>query len=196
MAPQNTSSIFVSFKVLEGLDLLSRLRSVERWSRMGLWLLAKSPIVGLMQGILICHQIGKNSVAAKCNACHRVSTLATRLDCKISFCVRNWVVRLTNPDWSGLVCFVCVDSSIYTRCFVIQVKVDRRVFISDPRDVICDVVEKMGVDMVVLGSHGTVTRLSFTLVKDITRTLDEAIVLFVNRLAQWDARNISSIQNT
>ncbi|KAF5755270.1 putative RNA helicase transcription factor interactor and regulator CCHC(Zn) family [Helianthus annuus] len=33
-----------------------------------------------------CHQIGKNSVAAKCNACHRVSTLATCLDCKISFC--------------------------------------------------------------------------------------------------------------
>ncbi|KAF5801411.1 hypothetical protein HanXRQr2_Chr06g0247831 [Helianthus annuus] len=98
MAPQNTSSIFVSFKVLEGLDLLSRLRSVERWSRMGLWLLAKSPIVGLMQGgfsrgLVLwgwcrCHQIGKNSVAAKCNACHRVSTLATRLDCKISFCDR------------------------------------------------------------------------------------------------------------
>ncbi|MFS8010170.1 hypothetical protein Hanom_Chr14g01293921 [Helianthus anomalus] len=33
-----------------------------------------------------CHQIGKNSIAAKCNAYHRVSTLATRLDCKISFC--------------------------------------------------------------------------------------------------------------
>ncbi|KAM0058369.1 hypothetical protein Hdeb2414_s0005g00169461 [Helianthus debilis subsp. tardiflorus] len=33
-----------------------------------------------------CHQIGKNSVAAKCNACHRVSNLATCLDCKISFC--------------------------------------------------------------------------------------------------------------
>ncbi|MFS7975537.1 hypothetical protein Hanom_Chr10g00881761 [Helianthus anomalus] len=36
--------------------------------------------------VYICHQIGKNYVAAKCNACHRVSTLATRLDCKISFC--------------------------------------------------------------------------------------------------------------
>ncbi|KAI3713314.1 hypothetical protein L1987_71889 [Smallanthus sonchifolius] len=33
-----------------------------------------------------CHQIGKKSAAAKCNACHRVSTLAACLDCRISFC--------------------------------------------------------------------------------------------------------------
>ena len=33
-------------------------------------------------------------------------------------------------------------------------KVETRVEIGDPRDVICDAAEKMGVDMVVLGSHG------------------------------------------
>ncbi|KAI7729807.1 hypothetical protein M8C21_024082, partial [Ambrosia artemisiifolia] len=33
-----------------------------------------------------CHQIGKTSAAAKCNACHRVSSLAACLDCRISFC--------------------------------------------------------------------------------------------------------------
>ncbi|XP_076897107.1 uncharacterized protein LOC143550320 isoform X2 [Bidens hawaiensis] len=33
-----------------------------------------------------CHQIGKTSAATKCNACHRVSTLASCLDCRISFC--------------------------------------------------------------------------------------------------------------
>ncbi|XP_076907179.1 uncharacterized protein LOC143563547 isoform X2 [Bidens hawaiensis] len=33
-----------------------------------------------------CHQIGKTSAAAKCNACHRVCTLASCLDCRISFC--------------------------------------------------------------------------------------------------------------
>ncbi|KAK9050342.1 hypothetical protein SSX86_009531 [Deinandra increscens subsp. villosa] len=35
-----------------------------------------------------------------------------------------------------------------------DVKVETRVEIGDPRDVICDVAEKMGVDMVVVGSHG------------------------------------------
>ncbi|KAK1417695.1 hypothetical protein QVD17_26829 [Tagetes erecta] len=35
-----------------------------------------------------------------------------------------------------------------------QVKVETRVDIGDPRDVICNVAEKMCVDMVVLGSHG------------------------------------------
>ncbi|KAD6795489.1 hypothetical protein E3N88_06385 [Mikania micrantha] len=35
-----------------------------------------------------------------------------------------------------------------------QVKVETRMEMGDPRDVICDVAEKMGVDMVVLGSHG------------------------------------------
>ena len=33
-------------------------------------------------------------------------------------------------------------------------KVETRVEIGDPRDVICDAAERMGVDMVVLGSHG------------------------------------------
>ncbi|KAJ0513905.1 putative universal stress protein A family [Helianthus annuus] len=35
-----------------------------------------------------------------------------------------------------------------------DVKVETRVEIGDPRDVICDVGEKMGVDMMVVGSHG------------------------------------------
>ncbi|XP_076939216.1 universal stress protein PHOS32-like [Bidens hawaiensis] len=35
-----------------------------------------------------------------------------------------------------------------------NVKVETRVQIGDPRDVICEVAEKMSVDMVVLGSHG------------------------------------------
>ncbi|KAL8188820.1 hypothetical protein R6Q57_029575 [Mikania cordata] len=35
-----------------------------------------------------------------------------------------------------------------------DVKVETRVETGDPRDVICDVAEKMGVDMVVMGSHG------------------------------------------
>ncbi|KAK9052322.1 hypothetical protein SSX86_028951 [Deinandra increscens subsp. villosa] len=33
-----------------------------------------------------CHQISKKSATAKCNACHRVSTLAACLDCRITFC--------------------------------------------------------------------------------------------------------------
>ncbi|KVH95540.1 uncharacterized protein LOC112528792 isoform X2 [Cynara cardunculus var. scolymus] len=33
-----------------------------------------------------CHQISKKSRAAKCNACHRLSTLAMCLDCGITFC--------------------------------------------------------------------------------------------------------------
>ncbi|KAJ0743791.1 putative universal stress protein A family [Helianthus annuus] len=36
----------------------------------------------------------------------------------------------------------------------VSVKVETRVEIGDPRDVICDVGEKMGVDMMVVGSHG------------------------------------------
>ncbi|XP_076903052.1 uncharacterized protein LOC143558006 [Bidens hawaiensis] len=40
-------------------------------------------------------------------------------------------------------------------CLDLQdVKVETRVEIGDPRDVICNVAEKMSVDMVVLGSHG------------------------------------------
>nr|XP_043625184.1 universal stress protein YxiE [Erigeron canadensis]XP_043625185.1 universal stress protein YxiE [Erigeron canadensis] len=35
-----------------------------------------------------------------------------------------------------------------------DVKVETRVEHGDPRDLICNVAEKMGVDMVVLGSHG------------------------------------------
>ncbi|THG01960.1 hypothetical protein TEA_027897 [Camellia sinensis var. sinensis] len=35
-----------------------------------------------------------------------------------------------------------------------EVKVETRVECGDPRDVICQVAEKLGVDMVVLGSHG------------------------------------------
>ncbi|KAJ9549831.1 hypothetical protein OSB04_022374 [Centaurea solstitialis] len=33
-----------------------------------------------------CHQISKKSTEAKCNACHRLSTLAMCLDCGIAFC--------------------------------------------------------------------------------------------------------------
>lgn len=33
-----------------------------------------------------CHQLSKNIYAAKCNACHMSSTLATCLDCSITFC--------------------------------------------------------------------------------------------------------------
>ncbi|GMP63783.1 hypothetical protein CsSME_00025338 [Camellia sinensis var. sinensis] len=36
----------------------------------------------------------------------------------------------------------------------LDVKVETRVEYGDPRDVICQVAEKLGVDMVVLGSHG------------------------------------------
>ncbi|GMP63794.1 hypothetical protein CsSME_00025341 [Camellia sinensis var. sinensis] len=36
----------------------------------------------------------------------------------------------------------------------LDVKVETRVETGDPRDVICQAVEKLGVDMVVLGSHG------------------------------------------
>ncbi|KAJ0832237.1 putative universal stress protein A [Helianthus annuus] len=42
----------------------------------------------------------------------------------------------------------------YTWSFVVSVKVDMRVDITDMRDVIYNVAVKMGVDMVVLGSHG------------------------------------------
>ncbi|XP_024980410.1 uncharacterized protein LOC112517267 [Cynara cardunculus var. scolymus] len=35
-----------------------------------------------------------------------------------------------------------------------KVKVETRVDMGDPRDVVCEVAEKMAVDMVVLGSHG------------------------------------------
>ncbi|XP_059657529.1 uncharacterized protein LOC132304044 isoform X2 [Cornus florida] len=33
-----------------------------------------------------CHQIGKNMLTAKCNACHRSSSLATCLDCSMALC--------------------------------------------------------------------------------------------------------------
>lgn len=36
----------------------------------------------------------------------------------------------------------------------LQVKVETRVECGDPRDVICKTAEKLGVDMVVMGSHG------------------------------------------
>ncbi|RWW24003.1 hypothetical protein GW17_00011728 [Ensete ventricosum] len=39
-------------------------------------------------------------------------------------------------------------------CDVDQVKVDAKVCIGDPRDVICQVVEKLGADLLVIGSHG------------------------------------------
>ncbi|KAJ8492064.1 hypothetical protein OPV22_013785 [Ensete ventricosum] len=35
-----------------------------------------------------------------------------------------------------------------------NVKVDAKVCIGDPRDVICQVVEKLGADLLVIGSHG------------------------------------------
>ncbi|KAJ6823895.1 universal stress protein PHOS34-like [Iris pallida] len=35
-----------------------------------------------------------------------------------------------------------------------RVKVETRIEVGDPRDVICEVVEKLGADMLVMGSHG------------------------------------------
>lgn len=35
-----------------------------------------------------------------------------------------------------------------------QVKVEARVECGDPRDVICQMVEKLGADVLVMGSHG------------------------------------------
>lgn len=39
-------------------------------------------------------------------------------------------------------------------CLVNKVKVESRIENGDARDVICDMAEKLNVDMVVLGSHG------------------------------------------
>ncbi|XP_071702427.1 uncharacterized protein [Rutidosis leptorrhynchoides] len=40
----------------------------------------------LLQLYKRCHQIGKQSAAVKCNSCHRFSSLAMCLDCRITFC--------------------------------------------------------------------------------------------------------------
>ena len=43
---------------------------------------------------------------------------------------------------------------VLTNLFLVKVKVETRIDHGDPRDVICEMTQNLGADMLVMGSHG------------------------------------------